>query len=622
MPKENNKMPKENNKMQVDIDTLKKQNVNDLLSIKEIYSKLEELGEKITQVKYIDNTLVKKIKKEYENFKKIILDENIQVELDNKIDEFNKKLTHDIETIKSQLNNNTSNSQLDTNTYYENYLTRKIRNKEKIDIFLCGDSITAGVGSSGYNTDNGALILTDTSNHSYYEANSISNSWANLFRRFTTRLNSNNTFFNGGIGGKYVKFFLENKKSYITTNKDIIVCMLGTNDRGEYENVKEFKVGYREYLDFLNSKCNFLIVMTPTPLNADYDKQKNFTQYEGVQAVREICKEKGYFLIDNYTNIYEMVYLKNLREEDIMSDSAHPNDKGYALIWENIKSSLGLYDEFTLYEINTDKPIIYAKYGQYTINTLPSEFPKGSIIYSLVTNTDATKQGYPGGRGGLLITDTTSMNTDYYYQYYHLQGKNKIYKRAVKILDEWNVFEEFSPTKINDNNYTTNSSVPKTNIPLNQIIYNTVSTTTGLPMTRAGFMETILPHATSSQYGQQKYYPYGRNYTFARGVNGSGNGWFAWKQETHNTSLQTFTQEVGSIPANSSIDVDLTITGGIDNNFMNLLTIESNLKTGITYCTFKKSATIYTVRFSNLTSSPIDVGQVIMRFTTLEVVAF
>ena len=87
-------MSKENNKMQVDIDTLKKQNVNDLLSIKELYSKLEELGEKITQVKYIDNTLVKKIKKEYENLKKIILDENIQI-----------KLTNDIETIISQMDN-------------------------------------------------------------------------------------------------------------------------------------------------------------------------------------------------------------------------------------------------------------------------------------------------------------------------------------------------------------------------------------------------------------------------------------------------------------------------------------------------------------------------------------
>ena len=85
-------MAKENNKVQVDIDTLKKQNVNDLLSIKELYKRIEELGEKITQFKYIDNTLTKKLKKEYENLKKIILDENIQV-----------KLTNDIKTINSQL---------------------------------------------------------------------------------------------------------------------------------------------------------------------------------------------------------------------------------------------------------------------------------------------------------------------------------------------------------------------------------------------------------------------------------------------------------------------------------------------------------------------------------------
>ena len=112
MTKENNKV--DINKHEMDIGTLKKQNVNDLLSIKELYSKLEELGEKITQVKYIDNTLIKKIKKEYGNLKKIILDENIQLQLDNKIEEFNLKLTHDIETINSQLTDviKTINSQI------------------------------------------------------------------------------------------------------------------------------------------------------------------------------------------------------------------------------------------------------------------------------------------------------------------------------------------------------------------------------------------------------------------------------------------------------------------------------------------------------------------------------
>ena len=112
-------MPKENNKMQVDIDTLKKQNVNDLLSIKELYKRIEELGEKITQIKYIDNSLIKKLKKEYDNLQKIILDENIQIQLTDDIETINSKLdaktskeetkniqiqlTDDIETINSKL---------------------------------------------------------------------------------------------------------------------------------------------------------------------------------------------------------------------------------------------------------------------------------------------------------------------------------------------------------------------------------------------------------------------------------------------------------------------------------------------------------------------------------------
>ena len=95
MTKENNKV--DINKHEIDIETLKKQNVNDLSSIKELYRKLKEVEEKTTQIKYIDNTLVKKLKKEYERLKKIILDENVQI-----------KITNDIETINSNLDNKVS----------------------------------------------------------------------------------------------------------------------------------------------------------------------------------------------------------------------------------------------------------------------------------------------------------------------------------------------------------------------------------------------------------------------------------------------------------------------------------------------------------------------------------
>ena len=80
------------NSQQVDIENLFKQNELDLCSIKELYRKLKEIEEKITQIKYIDSNLADKLKKDYESLKRIILDENIQA-----------KLTNDINDIKSRL---------------------------------------------------------------------------------------------------------------------------------------------------------------------------------------------------------------------------------------------------------------------------------------------------------------------------------------------------------------------------------------------------------------------------------------------------------------------------------------------------------------------------------------
>ena len=85
-------MTNENNKFQIDIDNLFKQNVNDLSSIKELYRKLQDMENKILQIKYVDSNLVIKLKKEYENLKKIILDENIQAKLTNDIEKTNTQV--------------------------------------------------------------------------------------------------------------------------------------------------------------------------------------------------------------------------------------------------------------------------------------------------------------------------------------------------------------------------------------------------------------------------------------------------------------------------------------------------------------------------------------------------
>ena len=99
-------MPYDINSQQVDIENLFKQNVNDLASIKELYRKLKELQEKISEIKYIDSKLTDKLKKDYEKLKRIILDENVQAYLNNRIDVLNTHLDNEISEVNIVLNNN------------------------------------------------------------------------------------------------------------------------------------------------------------------------------------------------------------------------------------------------------------------------------------------------------------------------------------------------------------------------------------------------------------------------------------------------------------------------------------------------------------------------------------
>ena len=97
-------MPYDINSQQIDIENLFKQNANDLSSIKELYRKLKELENKITQIKYIDTKLADKLKKDYESLKKVILDENIQLLLNERINQISDDTKEKINKLEEDIN--------------------------------------------------------------------------------------------------------------------------------------------------------------------------------------------------------------------------------------------------------------------------------------------------------------------------------------------------------------------------------------------------------------------------------------------------------------------------------------------------------------------------------------
>lgn len=93
------------NKVKQNIKELQDQNAIDFQQWKRLGQEIEKLTGNIkTSDKHL-NLLMEKIKRDYENLKKIIIDENVQLQLNNKIDENMKACVTSINTIDKELNN-------------------------------------------------------------------------------------------------------------------------------------------------------------------------------------------------------------------------------------------------------------------------------------------------------------------------------------------------------------------------------------------------------------------------------------------------------------------------------------------------------------------------------------
>ena len=192
------------NSQQVDIENLFKQNANDLSSIKELYRKLEKLEEKITQIKYIDSKLADKLKKDYEKLKRIILDENIQAELNNKIEDTKteiKSAKTEINEINAQLDNKIDevNSQLDTKAKQTDLEVER----KRIDSFTTlpqgstvGDAelIDGRVGSDGRTYTNiGGAVRSKVSELDVAKSLLFNDSFQNIYKIYGNCLESDST---------------------------------------------------------------------------------------------------------------------------------------------------------------------------------------------------------------------------------------------------------------------------------------------------------------------------------------------------------------------------------------------------------------------------------------------
>lgn len=217
-----------------------------------------------------------------------------------------------------------------------------ILNNKSIKIKLIGDSITQGVGGTGYE-ENGETIVEN------WKRNPNGYCWANLFKTYVESKYNATVINNGmkGITSHQIIFYWDD---IVDPDDDIIICMIGANDRttSDTENVTYSKEELYNRLNTILSKAknngSEIIFMVSPLCEISNETQEGIKFHmEDVQAViNKFCTENNLEYISLFNDSMKFFSETGESMDDYYSDGIHPNDKLYLLMYTWISDRFGI----------------------------------------------------------------------------------------------------------------------------------------------------------------------------------------------------------------------------------------------------------------------------------------
>lgn len=233
-------------------------------------------------------------------------------------------------------------------------------------ICLLGDSITQGMGSSGFhqydavidgNTynvrGNGPNNPNATSDYKigeylwtsggrrWYEALD-GNGWAHLFKNYMNekfKIIVKN-FGMSGINSGDLKYFIND---FMDTkfNFDCIVLMIGTNNR-EKENLESLYADMNDIIKTIKNYGKDLIIMACIPASIENEKTFRVHMEDVHNALRNISCENKIPFISVYNLFIDYCSNKGIKIDTLLSDGLHPNNEGYKVMFQLISNAMGI----------------------------------------------------------------------------------------------------------------------------------------------------------------------------------------------------------------------------------------------------------------------------------------
>ena len=235
------------------------------------------------------------------------------------------------------------------NTEAARIFSSLILSEKTVRIKLLGDSITHGVGGTGFAQDGEPITQGFARNPEGF-------CWAKLLKdylesRFDCRV------VNNGCTGTTIDFVLERFDRLVEPEDDIVLCVIGTNNRHQYfaDGPKPTKRAHmaRFYQCILQLHARFqaagkaVIFVANVPAgNQNEQDGEEYWRLFRMNDVQDLYVKAsfacGFPLIPLYTLFLQHCERSGLAVDDLLKDGLHPNDAGYEVMFRLIMDQLGI----------------------------------------------------------------------------------------------------------------------------------------------------------------------------------------------------------------------------------------------------------------------------------------
>lgn len=235
------------------------------------------------------------------------------------------------------------------NSSVSKIINKVVLTEKNINIKLLGDSITQGVGGSGFDQKGQHIVQNFFRNEEGY-------CWANLFKKHMQR-QFNCVVTNNACTGTGIEFIINNFEKLVDKNDDIIICTIGTNNRHQYIANGPKKTKYEHMESFYNNIIKLynkfkeaekdIIFVANIPVSAEKEKDgDNFWRLFHMNDLNDLYMKasvvSGFPFISMYSQFLEYCELKDISVDSLLADGLHPNDKGHEVIFKLMLKELGL----------------------------------------------------------------------------------------------------------------------------------------------------------------------------------------------------------------------------------------------------------------------------------------